>query len=91
MPPKMMLGLESIGLPMAATEAPMQQHPDHVPDFYAAARDPDQAYYRTPGWQSDEEAARGDILAGRVSVLNNPDEVEAHFSSLTKRSRQSRR
>ena len=66
----------------------MQQLTDPAPDL---SRDPDQAYYWTPEWQDNEEAARDDIRAGRVTVLNNPDEVEAHFSSLTERSRQSRR
>ena len=73
-----------------APESPITSSTD-VSILGVTSRDPDQAYYWTPEWQNDEEEARGDILAGRVSVLNNPDEVEAHFSSLTKRCRQSRR
>jgi hypothetical protein len=57
----------------------------------STSRAPSQAYYWTPEWQSKEEEARSDILAGRVTVLNNRDAVEVHFNSLAERSRQGRR
>lgn len=57
----------------------------------STSRDPNQAYYWTPEWQSKEEEARSDILAGRVTVLNDRDAVEVHFNSLAGRSRQRRR
>ena len=94
-----------LAMPSATTRKPWRNLSEHrespVPEspitfgtnavtLEVTSRDPDQAYYWTPAWQKDEEAAKSDILAGRVTSLNSADEVEAHFSSLTGRSRQRR-
>ena len=55
------------------------------------SRNPNQMYYWTPEWQSDEDAARADILAGRITTLDSPEEMEKHFNELTEQARRRRR
>lgn len=59
--------------------------------YELSSRNPNQMYYWTEEWQSSEQAARADILAGRVTVLAGPSGVEAHFAALTEKSRGEKR
>ena len=52
-----------------------------------SSRPPNQSYYWTEEWQQAEEAARADIMAGRIISLAGPEQVEEHFAALSRQGR----
>ena len=60
-------------------------------DVIVTSRPPDQWYFWSPEWQEGEKRASEDIEDGRIKWLEEQSTLDAHFLSLTKPRRRSRK